>query len=69
MDSILGTVYVLVVTLCPLNSDQCYRTIEKQYISLEQCSIDMSLNLKEASISRHYVCVTEEQAQTLMASK
>jgi hypothetical protein len=64
----MDAVIVLFVTLCPLNADTCYKTIEAKYASMEECYVELSVNLDSASLTRQYQCITEREAQTLIAS-
>ena len=64
----MDAVIVLFVTLCPLNADVCYRSIEAKYSSVEECYIELSVNLDSVSLTRQYQCITEREAQTLIAS-
>jgi len=64
----MEAVIVLFVTLCPVNSDTCYKMIESKYSSTEECYIDLSLNIDQADNTRYYTCITEREAQTLIAS-
>ena len=64
----MEAIIVLFVTLCPVNTDRCYRTIQSSHTSMEECYIDLSMDIQSASITRHLQCITQREAVQLLAS-
>jgi len=63
----METIIVLFVTLCPAYADRCYRSVESRYESVDECLIDLSMEIGNASSTRYYQCITERKAQVLLA--
>ncbi len=63
----MEAVIVLFVTLCPMNSPSCFRTIQSEYSSIDECYIDLSMHILEVDQTRYYSCITKQRAATLLA--
>ena len=63
----MEAIIVLFVTLCPMNTQRCYRTIQSEYTSAEECYIDLSMHILEVDQTRYYSCISAQEASTLMA--
>ena len=63
----MEAIIVLFVTLCPMNSPSCFRTIQSEYTSIEECYIDLSLRILDVDQTRIYSCITKREAATLLA--
>ena len=63
----MEAVIVLFVTLCPMNSPSCFRTIQSEYSSIDECYIDLSMHILTVDQTRFYSCITKSKAVTLIA--
>ena len=63
----MEAIIVLFVTLCPMNSPNCFRTIQSEYSSIDECYIDLSLHILDVDQTRYYSCITKAKAVTLLA--
>lgn len=63
----MEAIIVLFVTLCPMNSPNCFRTIQSEYSNIDECYIDLSLHILDVDQTRYYSCITKAKAVTLLA--
>ena len=63
----MEAIIVLFVTLCPMNTTRCYRTIQSEYSTVDECYIDLSLRILDVDQTRIYSCITRREAATLLA--
>ena len=50
-----------------MNSPSCFRTIQSEYSSIDECYIDLSLRILDVDQTRIYSCITKREAATLIA--
>lgn len=63
----MEAIIVLFVTLCPMNTQRCYRTIQSEYTNTEECYIDLSLRILSVDQTRFYSCISLREARVLLA--
>ena len=50
-----------------MNTTRCYRTIQSEYSTVDECYIDLSLRILDVDQTRIYSCITKRKAATLLA--
>ena len=50
-----------------MNTPTCYRTIQSEYSSIDECYIDLSMHILDVDQTRYYSCITKSKAVTLLA--
>ena len=52
----MEAIIVLFVTLCPMNSPNCFRTIQSEYSSIDECYIDLYPSSGDAPVGLIECC-------------